>query len=54
MVKRIVCVSLAVMLLLSTVTGAFAKENKAILEMKSVKATLEDIFIELTGKGAAK
>ena len=33
---------------------AFAKENKAILEMKSVKATLEDIFIELTGKGAAK
>ena len=31
---------------------AFAKENKAILEMKSVKATLEDIFIELTGKGA--
>ena len=33
---------------------AFAQENKAILEMKSVKATLEDIFIELTGKGAAK
>ncbi|MBQ8796859.1 MAG: ABC transporter ATP-binding protein [Oscillospiraceae bacterium] len=31
---------------------AFAKENIAILEMKSTKATLEDIFIELTGKGA--
>lgn len=31
---------------------AFAKEEKAILELKSVKATLEDIFIELTGKGA--
>lgn len=31
---------------------AFAKENVAILEMKTTKATLEDIFIELTGKGA--
>ena len=31
---------------------AFAKEKKAILAMKSVKATLEDIFIELTAKGA--
>ena len=33
---------------------AFAKANIAILEMKSTKATLEDIFIELTGKGAKK
>ena len=33
---------------------AFAKENVAILEMKSTKATLEDIFIELTGKGAKR
>ena len=32
----------------------FAKENVAILEMKAIKATLEDIFIELTGKGAQK
>lgn len=31
---------------------SFAKENVAILEMKTTKATLEDIFIELTGKGA--
>ena len=30
---------------------AFANENVAILEMKSAKATLEDIFIQLTGKG---
>ena len=33
---------------------AFAKENVAILEMKTIRATLEDIFIELTGKGAQK
>ena len=33
---------------------AFAKENIAILEMKSTKVTLEDIFIELTGKGEKK
>ena len=31
---------------------AFAKENMAVLEMKRIKATLEDIFIDLTGKGA--
>ena len=31
---------------------AFSNEKVAILEMKSTKATLEDIFIELTGKGA--
>ena len=33
---------------------AFAKENVAILEMKTIRASLEDIFIELTGKGAQK
>ena len=31
---------------------AFSNEKIAILEMKSTKATLEDIFIELTGRGA--
>ena len=34
------------------VRRTFAKENVAVLEMKRIKATLEDIFIDLTGKGA--
>jgi ABC-2 type transport system ATP-binding protein len=33
---------------------AFAEKNVAILEMKTIRASLEDVFIELTGKGAQK
>ena len=33
---------------------AFSRANKAILQMTMSKASLEDIFLELTGKASKK